>query len=338
MSAQKNWIDEARSIRADDVLRGRNILQTLKCRNGRCAGPCPNCGGTDRFAVNLRKGNGGLFNCRGCRIGGGDAISLVMFLDKCDFLRAVETLVGARPNAEPETAKERHDREQRAIERRQELEFSDRERRVREATELREKILSCESLWKQSVSLTPEAIGYFAERGIFLDDVPNKGGLRFLPGCRFDGEVKPCVVGRLTDMVSGAPGGIWRRPITGEKPKIFGPLKRHCIRLWPDEEVTEGLVIGEGAETVLAAATKQTHRNTLLRPAWACGCVDNLRNFPVLPGIEHLTILADNDESGAGQAAAQACAERWAGAGRQVEVLTPDTVGEDFNDIVLRSA
>jgi hypothetical protein len=148
----------------------------------------------------------------------------------------------------------------------------------------------------------------------------------------------PCVVARFTDAITNAPGGIWRRPITGEKPKALGPLKRHCIRLWPDEEVTEGLVIGEGVETVLAAAAKQTHRNTLLQPAWACGCADNLRNFAVLAGIEHLTILADNDANGAGQAAAHACAERWAAAGRQVEVLTPDTVGEDFNDVVLRSA
>jgi hypothetical protein len=108
--------------------------------------------------------------------------------------------------------------------------------------------------------------------------------------------------------------------------------------LWPDEDVTEGLVIGEGVETVLAAATKQTHRNTLLQPAWACGCADNLRNFPVLPGIQHLTILADNDESGAGQAAACACAERWSEEGRDVEVLTPDQCGSDFNDLIVRGA
>jgi phage/plasmid primase-like uncharacterized protein len=335
MSARENWIANARSIGADDVLRERGILEKLKGRNGRLAGPCPNCGGTDRFGVDLWKGNGALFNCRRCGIGGGDAISLVMFLDQCDFLRAVETLVGSPPDR-GETDEERRARERRVVERRRELELSMRERRVREATELREKVLSCDKFWNHAVPLTPEAMAYFVGRGILLDDVPNQGGLRFLPRCPF--EVKPCVIGRLTHVVSGTPGGLWRRPITGEKPKTFGPLKGHCIRLWPDEDVTEGLVIGEGVETVLAAATKQTHRNTLLQPAWACGCGDNLRNFPVLRGIEHLTILADNDDSGAGQAAARACAERWAAAGRQVEVLTPDSVGEDFNDIVLRSA
>jgi phage/plasmid primase-like uncharacterized protein len=337
MNVRDDWIDRARAEKTETVLRERLIFLTLKGSNGTLAGPCPICGGKDRFAVSLRKGNGGVFHCRGCGASGGDAISMICFLDGCSFLQAVETLVGPPPDHR-ETDEERRAREQRAIECRQQLELLECERRVRDATELHKKILSCDRLWTQAVPPTREAIAYFEKRGIPLGDVPNQGGLRFLPRCPFDGEVRPCVVGRLTDVISGAPGGIWRRPVTGEKPKTFGPLKGHCIRLWPDEDVTQGLVIGEGVETILAAAINKMHRNTLLQPAWACGCDDNLRNFPVLPGIEHLTILADNDQSGAGQAAARACAERWAAADRQVEVLAPDIVGEDFNDIVLRSA
>ena len=79
------------------------------------------------------------------------------------------------------------------------------------------------------------------------------------------------------------------------------------IRLWPDEDVAEGLVIGEGVETTLAAATRITRRGTLLRPAWAAGSKDNLARFPVLAGIDVLTILVDNDENGAGQRAAAKC-------------------------------
>ena len=61
-----------------------------------------------------------------------------------------------------------------------------------------------------------------------------------------------------------------------------------------------------------------------------------MRNFPVLDGIEFLTVFADNDENGIGQEAAIACAQRWMEAGREAEVLTPTMVG-DFND-VLRGA
>jgi hypothetical protein len=40
------------------------------------AGPCPVCGGRDRFSVNVRKQ---VFNCRGCQIGG-DVIKLTQLL------------------------------------------------------------------------------------------------------------------------------------------------------------------------------------------------------------------------------------------------------------------
>jgi len=103
---------------------------------------------------------------------------------------------------------------------------------------------------------------------------------------------------------------------------------------WPDEDIELGLVIGEGVETSLAAATRVVHQGTLLRPAWACGGDDNIRNFPVLSGIEYLTILADADRSGAGQRAARDCAKRWAAAGREVEILIPNEIGADFNDMV----
>jgi putative DNA primase/helicase len=106
------------------------------------------------------------------------------------------------------------------------------------------------------------------------------------------------------------------------------------IRLWPDDEVTTGLVIGEGVETTLAAATRIEHRGALLQPAWACAGSGNLKAFPALAGVEALTILVDNDLSGGGQDAAAKCARRWIEAGREVTRLTPKILGGDFNDIV----
>ena len=106
------------------------------------------------------------------------------------------------------------------------------------------------------------------------------------------------------------------------------------IRLWPDEAVEQGLVIGEGLETVLVAATRIEHKGTRLAPAWACGDAGHVAAFPVLAGIEALTILVDHDESGTGQANAADCAKRWQDAGREVTRLTPRIAGDDFNDIV----
>jgi hypothetical protein len=87
-------------------------------------------------------------------------------------------------------------------------------------------------------------------------------------------------------------------------------------------------------ETVASAAIGIRHKGTLLQPAWALLDRGNLGNFPVLAGIEALTILVDNDETGDGQADAETCAHRWRDAGREVVRLTPKTPGSDFNDIV----
>jgi hypothetical protein len=116
--------------------------------------------------------------------------------------------------------------------------------------------------------------------------------------------------------------------------KTLGPNAGCVIRLWPDDEVERGLVIGEGVETTLAAATRIQHRGTLLTPAWATGDAGHLENFPVLPGIEALTVLVDHDENGRGQRATAECARRWTAAGREVTQLIPRIPGRDFADLV----
>jgi putative DNA primase/helicase len=68
---------------------------------------------------------------------------------------------------------------------------------------------------------------------------------------------------------------------------------------------------------------------------WSAGSTSPMRSFPVLGGIEHLTIIADHDENGAGENAAAAAAERWRAAGRTVRVVRPKEIG-DVNDIGMR--
>jgi hypothetical protein len=114
----------------------------------------------------------------------------------------------------------------------------------------------------------------------------------------------------------------------------LGPTSGCVMRLWPDEFVTTGLVIGEGIETTLSAAFNIQVRGTVLQPAWAAGDAGHLGKFPVLAGIESLTILADADENGHGQEAAAECEHRWPDAAREVIVLTPANIGADFNNII----
>ena len=70
-------------------------------------------------------------------------------------------------------------------------------------------------------------------------------------------------------------------------------------------------------------------------PMWAAGSTSQLADFPVLAGIECLTILADNDENEASVDAASTAYWRWKDAGRDVRIRQPKERG-DLNDIIRR--
>jgi hypothetical protein len=197
--------------------------------------------------------------------------------------------------------------------------------------------LRAKELWEQATTELPATVvAYFKWRGIPLEGMP-EGALRYHPECPFsigDGKAAlrtPCILARYTDALTGQARGIWRRPPHKEiTPKSLGSMRGCVIRLWPT--VGKRLILGEGIETTLAAATCATYRGARLQPAWAAGCAGNMRSFPVLDGIEQLILLVDNDETG--REAAEACAKRWYEAGRCVIRLTPPEPGTDFNDWV----
>jgi hypothetical protein len=96
---------------------------------------------------------------------------------------------------------------------------------------------------------------------------------------------------------------------------LKGHPSRGVIRLWPDDEVTMGLVVGEGIETCLVAARAG------LMPVWSTVSANNLSRFPVLPFLDGLTVLVDHDRPNpqtgrrAGHEAALALVKRYAAAG-----------------------
>lgn len=63
-------------------------------RGGEYHGPCPKCGGRDRLRVQPRGGNDGrgLWSCRSCHEGWGDAIVFVEWYDGVDFKEACRRL------------------------------------------------------------------------------------------------------------------------------------------------------------------------------------------------------------------------------------------------------
>jgi DNA primase len=90
-AAFEQWVDQARAVPIEREIERRGIkLNGNGCER---AGPCPVCGGTDRFSINSKKQ---VFNCRNCGKGG-DVIKLVEHLDGVDFLGACTTLTGQPP-------------------------------------------------------------------------------------------------------------------------------------------------------------------------------------------------------------------------------------------------
>jgi hypothetical protein len=137
------------------------------------------------------------------------------------------------------------------------------------------------------------------------------------PGHTLDGKRLGAIIGIMADPISAEPTRGISRTCLHEgrkvgKAKNLGPAG--IVRLTPDEDVTQGL-----------------------RPAWSTGSTSIMGKMPVLGGIESITILADNDENGAGGRAAREAGRRWKEAGRVVRVWIPPTRG-DFNDILIRGS
>ena len=189
------------------------------------------------------------------------------------------------------------------------------------------------ALWSDSLPITrgTPAAEYLETRRCVLP--PPDGDPRWLPNHRHpSGHRGPCLVALLTDAHTREPRSLDFTWVEGGRkadlatPRLLlrGHVKRNCVcRLWHDEVVTLGLGIAEGLETALSLAHAYT-------PVWACIDAGNLAQFPVLAGIQALTIACDRDP--AGEHAAHACATRWAAAGAEVWVTRQAC--NDLNDLV----
>jgi putative DNA primase/helicase len=210
------------------------------------------------------------------------------------------------------------------------------------------------NLWREAGPIdNTYAADYLEWRHVLSAVEADDRVLRFHSSCPFgQGERHPCLLALRRDIHTDEPRAIQRIALTQTLMHVIqrttftqfteaggkiarmtlGPKTETAIKLSPDEIVTQGLTVGEGLETVLAGMVKG------LCPAWALGDAGNVEKFPVIGGIETLTILVDNDASGRGQRAALECSARWTRAGREVLRAVPDQTGHDFNDVLIRSA
>jgi len=232
---------------------------------------------------------------------------------------------------------------------RQLIEQAKRERREAQLAEWVHNRQYLNRLWNSAKPLTascPAGV-YLERRGLV---VPNTDALRFMPKLDYwHGAMLidrfPAMLAAVTDS-EGALVNVHRTYLTddGHKANVptvkklcksAGPMAGASIKIGqpmarPDGRL--GLGVAEGIETAIAA--------TLLGgvSVWPCVSAHGLASFEPPPGVHHLYVFADNDESQTGQKAAADLGNRAARMGLTARILTPDTVGDWNDELIARRA
>ncbi len=197
-----------------------------------------------------------------------------------------------------------------------------------------EDIAKARKRWAEAIDPRNTSVeSYLRGRALDLPDDIAGTVIRLHPACPWqdDDDALICVPAMIAAMRSIATDeiiAVSRRRLTpqGEKvgkPRYLGVAAGAAIKLDADDTVTNGLHIAEGVESGHAG------RMLDLKPMWCLGSKNEIANFPVLGGVECLTILAEPDA----ETHVKKCAERWAQAGREVRIVRP-TRGKDLNDAI----
>jgi hypothetical protein len=260
--------DDPRLVQARAVsmaeLSDRLALAGLKRLGHELVGPCPRCGGRDRFAINLRSG---VWLCRRCDAGG-DQIALVRHVLGSDFAGALEWLCGPKVEL-PEPV------------RRARIEAAERHRAEQDAIAAQRRAearVAALALWRECVAAEGTMVrAYLARRGIAAEALPE-----IPPVIRFHGALR-YVVGQgrgarevhrgpaMVCAISGPDGrviGVHRTWIDPVQPKgkarirdgeaelvakkVLGSKKGGTIRL-TGRRIAPQMIMGEGVETSLTA-------------------------------------------------------------------------------------
>lgn len=271
-------------------------------------GPCPSCGGKDRFRYDDKEGRGTFF-CSGC--GPGTGVDLVMRVGQVDFKTAVQLIDPLLPDAPVVVPK--------AVDGR---------------------LPDGKGAWLRGLPILPgDAVSkYLGKRGLSFKDYPSQ--IRIVPKAvyKHDDGRKESFPAMIANFVS--PCREWTTihmtylTHEGEKadvPKVrkFFPGKipvGGAVRLAPSAET---MGIAEGLETALSAM------QLFDIPVWAALTSIGLTKWEPPETAKHVLIFADADAKFAGQHAAYALAYRLACKGLNVEVRLPPEIGNDWNDVLV---
>ncbi len=362
-------LPEARAKPIWDIAQALDV-QGLHRAGREWVGPCPECGGEDRFSINPDKG---VYLCRRCDAKG-DVIQLVRWLRKMTLAQALDWLCGPLDSGLSEA--ERQDRRRKAE--------ANREKAAREAEKYRaEAITDARKVWRAARPAEDSPVrAYLDRRGITRDVLPD------MPRClRFHPALKYMVLGdrgwrevwRGPAMVAaiqradGQGSAVHRTwldldrpkgkaeivdPVTGEvvaAKKTLGSKKGGVIRLLTPPAPWSVLVMGEGIETTLSALAAGLHAGAAF---WAGVDLGNLSGkrqtgrglkFAGLPDMEdgeafvppcnvrHLVLVEDGDSDPRSTRAQLQAGARRAMAlipGLTAEIV-PCPPGLDLNDVLL---
>jgi len=267
----ESWVERARQKSVFEAYDMLGCLPLKKSSEG-VTGPCPVCGGDDRFSL-VKKKN--IFSCRNCGPdpGAGDAIDLVKFVNGVEFVEAVKFLTGEDPpkgsaNSDAPPRDDTAIREWRAEERAR-RDTEDKQKAVKQA----EAVAGAQDLFARAKPFPGSlADKYMRGRGVMLEP-EQSADLRFVPALDYRGfadskkETSETVLGQFPCMLAAirdAQGkfiGVHRTYLDPDgkgklKPpgdttrnnakKVFGLQKNGHIRLGP---IMEDMVMGEGIET-----------------------------------------------------------------------------------------
>ncbi|MCG9031806.1 DUF7146 domain-containing protein [Laribacter hongkongensis] len=303
-------------------------------------GPCPGCGGRDRFRFDDREGRG-TWICSG---GGadplaGDGLALVRHVFDCGFAEALRLVAGAlgmtgRSPCPPPA--------------------------MRPVALSRPPISHLPSIlrqWDEALPLTGTcpASRYLAGRGLALVRWPDD--LRCHPALPYwaDRDGKPFALCRLPALLAlvrdkaGEIAGLHRTYLADKagqvgKARLVHPDTGECLPAKKLVSVTPGATTGagirlaapdngrlglaEGIETALACWQASGI------PAWACVSAHGLESVQLPGDVQSVWIFGDHDTSGTGQKVAHRLAARLHDEGRQVRVLLPSRPGTDWADVL----
>jgi len=276
-------------------------------------GPCPLCGGRDRYRFDDREGTGSYF-CNQC--GAGSGLILVKKKNGWDHKQAcdeVDKIIGkaGTPKAPPLYGRD-SSRALAAIN--------------RAIADARQPEVVSRYLTRRGLSVTSPVLLGDARAPYYVEEVGANGKKQYRLVGRYPAVIAP-IIGpdgslRSAQRIYDAPGLEACKKVM---PRV-NTIAEAAVRLFdPGEE----LGVAEGIENALAAY------ELFHVPTWA-GLSDNgVKTFQPPPGPHRLHVFADNDVSFAGQAAAYDLAKRLrSDKSLTVEVHVPPDPDTDWLDVL----